>query len=626
MLVHRKSKPYDPKREEKPQLLKTLNLPWNARKLFLGLVLTASLLVVLVTATALLYARNQVERGLESSTANLANTLALTFESKIDTIDVMLQSCADEISRRIAKGETDVAQISAYLEQQMGHLPTVILRASDAKGDVVYVPGPGASPTNIVDREYFVHLRDHPDAGLFVSRPVVGKINGKWIWLFARRITTADHQFGGVVFARIDVDNIDKLLMQIRMEPGSSIGVRDASMGLITGRVSSSLTYPIQTGDTRVSAAFTNALRANPLEGTYKTRVSTLDEEQRTFSYKSSARYGFIVNVSSTGEVPLGQWQRQAWATGLLASLFVALMLGFSALISTAWRRQDQSVLALRQAHETLETRIAQRTEELEQAMRKLQGFQEELTKSEARATISMLVASVSHELSTPIGNSVMVASTLKDQARSLQRQIDTGSLKRSDFSDFLSTLDDGTSMIESNLQRSEGLLRTFRQVSADQASEQRRSFDLRQMLLEVLKTVEPSTKRQPHRVVLHVPEGILMDSLPGPIGQVAINLINNAYLHAFEGRNDGVLEIDATQDGRQVTLSFVDNGAGMTQEQMEHLFEPFFSTKIGRGGTGLGMAIVDNLVTKSLAGRISVRSTPGQGSRFDITLPLVLP
>ncbi len=607
-------------------LKKAFDLPWNARKLFLGLVLTASVLVVVVTAAALLFARQQVERSMQSSTANLANTLTLTFESKIDTIDVMLQSCAEEIGQRIATGQTDPAQISEYLERQTSHMPSVILRASDAQGNVVYVPGPLASPSNILDREYYTYLRDHADAGLFVSKPVVGKINGKWIWLFARRINTANKQFAGVVFARIDIERLENLLAQIGLEPGDSIAVRDSGLGLIAGRLQSAPTYPIRTGDTHVTADFTNALRGNPLEGSYRTSASVLDQSLRTFSYKVSPRYGFLVNVGTTGEVALGHWGKQAWVAAVLATVFVALMLGFSGLISVAWKRQDESVQALQRAHETLETRIAERTAELEQAMHQLQGFQDELTKSEARATISTLVASVSHELNTPIGNSVMVATTLKDQARALLRQVEAGSVKRSDFADFLHRLDDGTSMIESNLQRTEGLLRTFRQVSADQASEQRRSFDLRQVLLEVLKTLEPSIKRHPHRVVLTVPEGIAMDSLPGPIGQVAINLINNAYLHAFDGRTDGLLEIRAVQDGQQVRLSFVDNGAGMSAEQLAHLFEAFFSTKIGQGGTGLGMAIVENLVTKSLGGSITVQSTPGQGSRFDVVLPLVLP
>jgi PAS domain S-box-containing protein len=453
------------------------------------------------------------------------------------------------------------------------------------------------------------------------------------------------------------------------------------------------------------------------------------------------------VNIGTTGEIAFGEWRKQAWVAGLLATSFVALMLGFSALISVAWRRQDEGISALQKAqeiaklgnfrfdletrtisssaqlqrlfgigdehaesvspwlhavvepdahallarahevlangqpfeqefcivrpsdgsrrwlhcrgiiecqdntdpiavagtiqditerkdaedtvkqfNETLETRIAQRTEELEQAMLKLRSFQQELMKSEARATLSMLVASVSHELSTPIGNSVMVASTLKDQARNFQRVIGSGAIKRREFSDFLSVLDEGTTMIETNLLRTEGLLRTFRQVSADQASEQRRSFDLRQVLLDVLKTLEPSLKRQAHRVVLTVPDGIAMDSLPGPIGQIAINLINNAYLHAFEGRENGQLEVGATVDGSQVILHFSDNGCGMSAQQLEHLFEPFFSTKIGRGGTGLGMAIVENLVSKTLGGHIAVRSVLGEGTRFDIQLPQVLP
>jgi signal transduction histidine kinase len=116
------------------------------------------------------------------------------------------------------------------------------------------------------------------------------------------------------------------------------------------------------------------------------------------------------------------------------------------------------------------------------------------------------------------------------------------------------------------------------------------------------------------------------MDSLPGPLGQIVINLVNNAYLHAFEGRSDGVLTIHATLDGDQVLLGFADNGVGMPTEHLEKLFVPFFSTKIGKGGTGLGMAIVQNLTTKSLRGSITVASTLGQGTRFNLVLPRMLP
>jgi len=179
---------------------------------------------------------------------------------------------------------------------------------------------------------------------------------------------------------------------------------------------------------------------------------------------------------------------------------------------------------------------------------------------------------------------------------------------------------------LQRNLQRAVDLLGDFRQVAADQASEQRRVFDLAEVVAEIVHTLSPSLKLHPHRVVVDIPAGIVMDSLPGPLGQIVINLVNNAYLHAFEGRSDGVLTIDAKQEGDQVLLRFADNGVGMSAELLEKLFVPFFSTKIGKGGTGLGMAIVQNLVAKTLGGRITVASAPGQGTRFDVVLPTTLP
>ena len=116
------------------------------------------------------------------------------------------------------------------------------------------------------------------------------------------------------------------------------------------------------------------------------------------------------------------------------------------------------------------------------------------------------------------------------------------------------------------------------------------------------------------------------MDSQPGPLGQIVINLINNAYLHAFEGIAKGVLTIAARLDGDTVELLISDNGVGIPAENLEKLFQPFFSTKIGKGGTGLGMAIVENLVIKTLAGSVAVESTLGQGTRFVIRLPKILP
>ena len=281
---------------------------------------------------------------------------------------------------------------------------------------------------------------------------------------------------------------------------------------------------------------------------------------------------------------------------------------------------------ALQDLNNELEARVSQRSIELAQAMDHLQESRDELVRSQAKAGLAALVASVSHELSSPIGNSVLVASSLADMSRQLHHLVETNHLRKSNLLELNQALQEGSQMLMRNLARAENLLKNFKQVSADQASEQRRAFDLADAVNEVVASLSPSLKSKPHRIQQGIPAGIQMDSLPGPLGQIVINLINNAYLHAFSDDAPGVLDISAVVQGADVHLRIADNGQGMSQTVLLHLFEPFFSTRIGSGGTGLGMSIVESIVRKTLGGSISVRSVVGQGTVFDIALPLVAP
>jgi len=283
-----------------------------------------------------------------------------------------------------------------------------------------------------------------------------------------------------------------------------------------------------------------------------------------------------------------------------------------------------QSLRQVQELNESLEDRVVLRTAELRQAMLELRQSQDNLADSEARATLSTLIASVSHELGTPLGNSRMVASTLAEQTKVMMHALKTGQIKRSSLDHYVEQVSDGVALLESNLVRSVELLGDFRQVAADQASEQRRTFKLDVVVKEILHTLSPSLKRLPHRIEVNIAPGITMDSQPGALGRVLINLVNNAYLHAFEGCTDGVLTISAKSEAQSVTLVVADNGIGMAPELLGKVFDPFFSTKIGKGGTGLGMAIVQNLVTKALGGRITMTSTVGKGTQVEMVLPLV--
>ncbi len=263
---------------------------------------------------------------------------------------------------------------------------------------------------------------------------------------------------------------------------------------------------------------------------------------------------------------------------------------------------------------------------DLETMLETLRRQQEDLTRSEAKATISTLVASVSHELGTPLGVSLTIASVIGEASTKMEEALRSGLIKRSDFERYVMETRQGADLLLRNMERARGLLKNFMQVSADQASEQRRTFDLATTVQEILATLAPSLRQKPYRVTTEIPKNVPMDSLPGALGQIIINLVNNAYLHAFEGRDTGELRITAEKEKDAVKLCVSDNGSGIGAESLEHIFEPFFSSKIGRGGTGLGLAIVKNLACKSMGGTLNVESSLGVGTTFTLTLPCTLP
>jgi signal transduction histidine kinase len=280
---------------------------------------------------------------------------------------------------------------------------------------------------------------------------------------------------------------------------------------------------------------------------------------------------------------------------------------------------QARAEEALRRLNEELEQRVRLRTAELARAG-------EELVQSEKLAALGRLVAGIAHELNTPIGNSLLVATALSESALELQQAL-AGGLRRSQLDAFLASTTESGLLLERSLQRAADLIASFKQVAVDQTSAQRRTFDLAEIVRENVMTLGPSLKRLPVTLVDDVPDGIRMDSYPGPLGQVLANLVTNAVLHAFEGRAHGVVRIEARPAGDgAVALTVTDDGCGIPPENLRRVFDPFFTTRMGKGGSGLGLNIVHTLVTGVLGGRIEVRSEPGSGTRFDITLPCFAP
>ncbi|NUY56173.1 sensor histidine kinase [Salinivibrio sp. EAGSL] len=264
--------------------------------------------------------------------------------------------------------------------------------------------------------------------------------------------------------------------------------------------------------------------------------------------------------------------------------------------------------------------------EKLKSLLRRLEAIQEELVQNEKLASLGSLVSGVAHELNTPIGNARMSSTSILDTKHEFVHKLEQP-ITRDDLDQFLNHVEDGTRIIERNMLRASELIRAFKQLAVDQTSDHRRDFELHLLMNEVLLSMRPTLQRAPHQLEVAIPAGILLNSYPGALTQTLINLINNALIHAFIGRDTGHIHIIATMATTEsVSIRIHDDGAGMTPEVQKRIFDPFYTTRLGQGGSGLGLHITFNLVTGILGGRIEVQSEPEHGSCFTITLPLIAP
>ena len=294
---------------------------------------------------------------------------------------------------------------------------------------------------------------------------------------------------------------------------------------------------------------------------------------------------------------------------------------------------ERQREVAIQSLNTSLESRVECRTHELSESNKKLEfalesvkRAQGELIRAEKQAALGSLVAGVAHELNTPIGNSLTVATTLFDNTRDFTRLFDSGAVRKSELAEFLSSANQAAALLARSMERAHDLVSNFKQVAVDQASENRRLFDLATVVREIMEVLRPSVKNLPWRIELELPEQVAINGFPGPLGQVITNLVSNAKMHAFSGRSSGLLKFSGTADAKQVTLMCEDDGCGMDENTLARIYDPFFTTKFGRGGSGLGMSIVFNIVTALLGGTIHVASALGQGTRFTIVIPREAP
>ncbi|MEH6628217.1 MAG: ATP-binding protein [Motiliproteus sp.] len=285
----------------------------------------------------------------------------------------------------------------------------------------------------------------------------------------------------------------------------------------------------------------------------------------------------------------------------------------------------------LLQLNEELEERVHSRTIDLEKSnsdlkeiLDTLKATQKQLVASEKMAALGGLVAGVAHEINTPLGVSVTAASHLEGAVNTLFDKYDNEQLRRNDFDEARSDMSESCSILKMNLERSAELVNSFKKIAVDQTSEEQRSFDCRSYIAETLLALKAELRKHQHRITVDCPEGLTIQGYPGLFSQILTNLIINSINHAFAPEQEGNILITITPAGDDFILEYEDDGIGLSQQALDKLFDPFFTTRRSSGNAGLGAFIVFNVCTQVLNGSVDCSSEPGQGLHYRIRLPLV--
>ncbi len=260
---------------------------------------------------------------------------------------------------------------------------------------------------------------------------------------------------------------------------------------------------------------------------------------------------------------------------------------------------------------------------ELKISLETIERAQDKLVQSEKMAALGELVAGVAHEINTPVGVGVTAASFLDTKTREFKKIYDDGELKRSELENYLNVVSEVSNSILINMERAAELISSFKQVAVDQSSETLRKFNLKGYISEILLSLKPQYKKTGHDITIKCDEDIELNSYPGVFSQILNNLIMNSLIHGFEGLENGLIQMEIACKNNHVEFIYKDNGNGMTEEQKEKAFDPFYTTKRTKGGTGLGMSILFNLVTQTLQGSIEFETAAGKGVAFTMTFPV---
>ena len=288
--------------------------------------------------------------------------------------------------------------------------------------------------------------------------------------------------------------------------------------------------------------------------------------------------------------------------------------------------KQNQRILSM---NESLEVQVRDRTyqqertnEELSDAYKNLKEAQNLIVQNEKLGALGQMISGMAHEMNTPIGNAYTASTFIRGISKDLAEKVHKNTIKRAEFLEVVEEIENGSDIIYRNLQIASDLISNFKQISADHQTMECRPFNLYEILKNIVVTFGIDLRNANVKIEFLCNEDMMILSYPGAVVHVVSNLIRNALVHGFEGREEGNIRIEVFEFTDTVSIMIQDDGIGMSEQVLSQIYDPFFTTKRAKGGTGLGLNIVHNMITNVLQGTITCNSVPDKGTQFNLRFP----
>jgi signal transduction histidine kinase len=574
------------------------------------------LFVVLINALALVLAVLDLRASLghyqesaRTEAGNLTRVLEENLSGSFDRINLALLSVADEFERQTAGGGIDRQTFDAFIHRLNGRLPELdSLRVTDAQGVIRYGVGvdPDAGVTG-ADRDYFIRQRDDPGAGLVFSKPLLGRISGKWTIVLSRRLGGPDGSFAGVVYAVITTEYFTEKFSRLQLEHRGSIALLGENLVLIS-RFPAPPPGSDVIGQSKPTPQALELLGSGRKEGDY-IAVSPVDGVERLFSLREIVHYPFYVSVTLTLKDAFAAWRSEAvFVICLVVGLLIVTLVS-SRVIYLGWSRQAQAAQALGLARDKLEERVAERTAELVESIDAL-----EEAKDQAESGIRMktaFLANISHELKTPLNPIIAFTDLALDAAPTQDMRENLTEVRKA-------------------AERLHGMIDNLIELtSLDSYRPEAGPISAKIMLDMLLREFAPAAAEKGLTLAASVDQGT-PEIFEADLNLLRLTLMKIAE-NAIKFTDTGAIELRVSPglNGNgpvEIRFAVRDTGIGVAGDKVDCITAGFCQadsplTKHYRG-LGLGLATAHKAL-ELLEGRLEVASTPGKGSTFTVVLPL---